>query len=347
MSKIDENELAKYSESVESAAEAISPKEVSVSDLTVGNGDNIAKLREKAAEKAAVVNTVSAEQEHEGKVRELQQHNRDRGVGFLGIKMEDLPTKGMFYPEGTRVYVKSATLGDIKHWSAVDETDLSAIDDAINEILDSCCSVVFPDTDTRYADWKDLCEIDRMYLLMAIHDFTFPNGKNDIKVPIHETKDVVLKKDNVEYIKLSDKIMKYYDADNRCFTFPVKNTSMFPEGVMRVYMPKVGVVRWVKDYVSTRAQRQEGYDKDFVGYAPFLIPDHRGLSNDKYYSYIDSTVGWTAYEWSLISKVKQVIETSITPVLKYKDENGAMREAPLNFRGGFKRLFQQDLEIDL
>ena len=80
-----------------------------------------------------------------------------------------------------------------------------------------------------------------------------------------------------------------------------------------LYIPSEGVTKWIKDYVTTRINRQEGYDKDFVTIAALLIPDHRGLNNDKYYALIDSTAEWTPYEWSLITKGRRIIETAVTP----------------------------------
>ena len=347
-----EDELAKYAMETEGqdSIQNPEPKEpASLSSINmgaVGRPEATEKLRQEAAEKLKQLNEKSVEQEHQERVAELQEYNRSGGRGFLPIKVEDLPTKGMFYPEGTRIFIKAATLGDIKHWSTTDETDLSSIDDGLNSIIESCCQVVFPEDTGKYANWRDLKEVDRLYIVLAIHDFTFPGGKNDLKVQIAETTDVVVKKDNIEFVKFSDKLMNFYNPDKRCFSFPV-HAKCFEGGFMDIYIPSEGVTKWIKDYVTTRINRQEGYDKDFVTIAALLIPDHRGLNNDKYYALIDSTAEWTPYEWSLITKVRRIIETAVTPKLKYKDESGAEKESPLNFRGGIKAIFQPSLEIDL
>ena len=266
---------------------------------------------------------------------------------MLPIDLKDLPTKGDFYPIGTKIFIKAAGLGDIKHWSIADETDLSAIDDALNSIIESCVTISFPTDEGRFANWKDLKEIDRLYIILAVHDFTFPPEKgNDIKVTVNETKDVVVRKDNLEFVKFNEKIMKYYDPVNRCFSFPTR-AKCFNGEDLRVYIPCIGVTRWLKDYVQTKTQRQEGYDRDFISIAPLLIADHRGLNQDTYFELIDSTLDWSAYEWALIAKVRRVIETAITPKMLYKDESGAQRETPLNFRGGIKAIFQPGMDIDL
>lgn len=312
-----------------------------------GYGQAQENLKKAAEEKLNYLNSTSVEEEHNQRVAELQEHNRSNGAGFVPIPVKDLPTKGYFYPVGTKIYAKAASLGDIKHWSLMDDTDLSAVDDGINSIIESCITIVFPTSYEKNATWRDLKEIDRLYLVLAVHDFTFPpSSGNDIRVNINETANVLVQKDNIEFIKFGDKLMKYYNPDKLCFSFPAK-AKCFKGGTLDLYLPACGVTRWIKEYLQARQQRQEGYDEDFLSIAALLIPDHRGLNTDKYYEIIDSSAEWTAYEWALISKVKKVIETAITPKLHYKDEAGADKEAPLNFRGGFKAIFQPNLDIDL
>jgi len=134
--------------------------------------------------------------------------------------MSSLPTQGLFYPEGTRIYVRSASGGDIRHWSMTDETDVSAIDDALNYIIERCLRISFP---SGNASWKDLKEIDRFYLILAIRDFTFTEGNNELKIKTSESKEIVVHKDDITFVDMGDKIYKYYNEEKRCFTFPSKN----------------------------------------------------------------------------------------------------------------------------
>lgn len=294
-----------------------------------------------ATEKSKHLQEYTAEQEHNDRVAELQKFNRTAGHGFFPIDVKNLPTKGLYYPEGTRINIKPASLANIKHWSSTDETDPQSIDTALNNILESCCFVSFPQTEPRYANYKDLIDIDRFYIILAIHDFTFPPGNNDLKVVINEKEDVVVKKDNVDFLKLNEKFMKYYNAEKRCFSFPVKSGAM-----LDIYMPSVGTIQWLKDYMFTRNQRREGFDQDFINIAAFLVSDYRLLNNDYYYKLVDMTTDWTSYEWAVITKVRSVIETAIVPVLNYKDEGGTARQAPLEFRGGIKSIFLEDIDLD-
>lgn len=355
---INEAELAKYAAETEGSNQSDSigkpikddtqnSAKLDTIDMgSIGRSEATEKLRQAAISKVNELREVPLEAAQAERRAELQEHNRSNGNGFLPINVEDLPTKGMFYPKGTRIHIKAATLGDIKHWSSTDETDISSIDEALNEIIKSCCYISYPESDPRYANWKDLLEIDRFYIIIAIHDFTYPPKVNDLRIDINETKEVLVMKDNIEFVKFSDKLMKFYNEEKQCFSFPVK-AKCFQSGMMDVYLPSVGVTKWLKDYIQTRTQRQEGYDADFISNASLLIRDYRGLNNDSYKALVDSTLDWSGYEWSLITKVRSIIEKAITPVLKYRDESGVEQETPLNFRGGIKSIFQESLDIDL
>lgn len=343
---MNDEELAKYAAATEGSQEEPTKNMASLPQESIGRPDAKNKLQEAAAARLQELNEKSNQQLHEERVSELQQRNRTGGRGFLPIAITDLPSKGIFYPEGTKLFVKSATLGDIKSWSSTDENDLTSIDNALNNILESCCILAYPENYGVNASWRDLKEIDRFYIILAIHDFTWPDDKNPLKISIDEKTEINVKKDNIEFVKFSDKLMKFYNEQKRCFSFPAK-APCFEGGMMNIYIPNVGIAKWLNDYISTRQQRQEGFDTDFAVVASLLIPDYRGLNNDTYIELVESTSEWTAYEWSLITKVRSVIEASMTPKLKYIDDGGVEKDTALNFRGGIKAIFQQNLDIDL
>lgn len=311
-----------------------------------GTGEAAANLRKAAEEAMNYTRNVSHEDEHKKREEELRAHNQSGGHGMLPISVATLPTRGDFYPIGTKIYIKAASLKDIRYWSLVDDTDLSAIDDALNNIIDSCVSVVIPGE--NYSTYRDLKEIDRLYLILAIHDFTFPPGKgNDIRITINETEDVIVQKDNIKFIEFNEKIMKYYNPDKLCFSFPSKSPALRGRDI-DIYLPSVGVTKWIKEYVQARQQRQEGFDRNFITHAGLLIPTHKGLNTEKYHDILDETADWGPYEWAVLSKAKKAIETAITPKMEYHDEAGCVKEAPLNFRGGIKAIFQYNLDdIDI
>jgi len=285
------------------------------------------------------------------KEAEIRQQLINKGTGQAIIPVENLPSKGLFYPEGTKIWITSATIGDIRRWTSMNEDDISDITEKMQDIIESCCRISFGPNSKLTARWKDLIDIDRLYILFAIHDYTYPNDTNQVKVKIDEKHDTILRKENVKFMEFPEKMMKYYNPDKRCFSFPVKNTHAFvdTDGKMDIYVTTIGVADWLTDYQRACDARQDNYDRDFIPYASILIPNWRYLTNvTKYYELIEKTQDWGSYEWTLISRIRDVLgAAAATPVLRYIDEGGVEREVPLFFRKGFKSLFGEELEIDL
>lgn len=263
----------------------------------------------------------------------------ENGLGWLEVAVDNLPTQGLFYPEGTKLLIRAATGAEIRHWSTIDDTDLASIDDALSYVLERCLKVKFPDG-AGQASWKDLKEIDRFYIILSIRDFTFTSGTNDLKIVISESKTITVHKDDIEFMDIDKKLMDHYNPERRCFSFAVKDKPN-----LNVYMPSCGVSQWLKGYVQRKQQLQQGFDEDYIKLAPMLIADYRGLSDFAYEDYLNTSMqNFGAYEYSLLARVRSLIENSIDPKIKYTDEDGVERVAPLNFRGGLQSLFLLDMD---
>lgn len=301
------------------------------------------RVQDTFAEEAQEIanNRVSLAEAQAARREEIKAEQRSIGMGYVEIPVEDLPSGGIFYPQGTRINIRAASGGDIRHWSMMNETELSQIDDALNYIIERCVTISFP-ANAGVATWKDLKEIDRFYLIIAVRDFTFTEGHNELKIAINENENVVVKKDNISFIDLPEKILEHYNAEKRCFTFKAKTPSV---GEINIYMPSVGVTQWLKSYIERKSRAQEAFDRDFITVAPMLIRDYRALTDKSYGDLIFQSMSYGIYEWSLISKVKGILERAITPKMVYNDESGAEQETPLNFRGGIKAIFT-DNDLD-
>lgn len=294
-----------------------------------------------AAQYEEAQNRPSMKEAHDLRVAEIKKDLHDAGLGFVDVPLGSIPTGGIFYPEGTKISIRAASGGDIRHWSMIDETDLSSIDDALNYIVERCVRISNPQ---GTANWKDLKEIDRFYIILAIRDFTFPEGNNDLTIKVSENTTVKVHKDHIQFIDLGDKIMKYYNNEKRCFTFPTKDPRV---KFINIYMPAVGVTKWCKDYIKKKTNAHEQFDKDFITIAPMLIADYRKLNEHTYVELLQRTMMWGNYEWSLVTKVKKIIEKAVSPKLIYTDEGGGEAETPLNFQGGFKAIFTINLDDEL
>jgi len=255
-------------------------------------------------------------------------------IGWLKVDVKTLPTQGLFYPDGFEISIRAARGEEIKHWSTMNDQDinqLSRVDDILNYMIEKCCNVKNPNYPGNC--WKDLKNVDRFYILLAIKEFTFIDGENELMVPISEDKQIPVVKEMIDFIKIPDEIMKFYNPDDKCFIFNVAGNTM------KIHVPSLGVNDWLKKYVAQKINAKEGYDEDFITYAPMLIKDYRGLSQRAYEEMVGASRLWNVKEWSVLAYVTEKLSGATEPKIKYINEDGGEVEIPLTFRGGIRSLF--------
>ena len=265
-------------------------------------------------------------------------------AGLIPIPLDLLPTEGKFYPVTLQLYIRAAKISEIRDWSMLNEENMVEIDTAMNKILRKCVTCHIDesiDSDKvipfRGAfNWKDLKEVDRFYLLLAIRDLTFIEGDNGLKLDLNEHESIDLNKDMLQSLDFDKSVEKFYSAEERCFVFTSKKHLEKP---VRIYIPSLGVNQWIRDYVLAKSNAKLGFDQNFILIAPFIIKDYRGLTPEIYEDIVKRHSKLSAFELSLISQVVDLIKGSVRPYIKYIDEAGGEQTAPLSFRGGFKSLF--------
>ena len=288
----------------------------------------INKIQNENEESSKIINTHTGPKPWETKQDII---DKRKEIGWDNLKIEELPTQGLFYPAGTKIAIRAATGQEIRHWSTINEDDLSGLDDMLNYIIERCATITFPN---QPSTWKDIKEVDRFYILLAIRERTFKNGENKLQVKVSETETMEVTKEMIDYIDFNNKLMEYYDPDERLIILKFKNGKN-----LKITLPSVGVVNWIKHYVQRKTQQQEPFDQDFINFAPFIILDWRMLNDDSYEKIVIDSQGWSTVEVSMLTKVRDIFTEAINPVVKYKDEQGGERQLPLNFLGGIKSLF--------
>ena len=256
-------------------------------------------------------------------------------LGYKPVPLGNLPTKGLFYPEGTKIVIKSATNAEIRHWSSIDERDELAIDDIMNVVINACVRI---NTPNKGSSPKDLKEIDRFYLMFAIRELTFLGGQNKLYADIPTAKDgkIELTKEMIKYFKIPDEIEEFYDVNKKCFSFINPNDS---SEFFDFYMPPIGVTSFLKDYKIKKDRARQVTDNDFLKYFPFVIEDWRGLNNDKYEKIQMESYSWSLWKISMLSYAVGLISNYVNPQIVIKQESGVEDMYPLSFRGGIKAIF--------
>ena len=270
-------------------------------------------------------------------VKKPWEHSEERiskgnEIGWQELKLEDFPTRGMFYPEGTQIFIRAALASEIRHWSTLNENDLSLVDDMLNYILERCVTIKYPQN--KMSSWRDIKEVDRFYVLLAVRELTFIKGENKLQIKISENEKIDVTKEMIDYINFTEDLLKRYDEEKRCFKLQFKSGN-----VIYVDIPSVGVTNWLKNYVNRKERMQEAIDRDFLGYAPFVIRDWKGLNDVTYSKYVLDSNSWTVGEISALTHIKELFAETVDPVVKYKDDQGGERVVPLSFQGGIKSIF--------
>jgi hypothetical protein len=258
-------------------------------------------------------------------------------IGWIRVKLETLPSQGIFYPQGTEITIRAASAGEIRHWSTLDEEDLLSLDDALNRIVDKCCKIRFP---RMTGSFKDLKEIDRFFIVFAIREYTFKKGENALNVTFgckncgkSDTRSIV--KEMLSYYAPAQELQPRFSEEERCFHLKLTNGDE-----IKLYLPTLGVMSFIKNYIREKSQAKEEYDKAFLKWAPFLFADWRILTEGAYNKSLQDSYAWSFDKISIVDWfVDQMQKTIKAELINNCSSCGTEVTAPISFRGGVKSLF--------
>ena len=257
--------------------------------------------------------------------------------GYLEIWQEQFPSRGLFYPTGTRFFIRSAQVKEIRHWSTINEEDPFSIDEALNEILRSCLMIRMPG---KQMSFKDLREEDRIIVILAIRGLTFPKGENQLIIKAncqectHEN-EFVIDNDSFEFNEIEDSIMKYYDEASRIFSVETKSV-----GTIKIVPPSIGVMGEVTKYIQKRQQENKKIDQSFVKVLPYLVQEWRGFNESMINNLEVEFLSWNTTKFQLMNKITDMCRVGVKEDIKKEcDKCSAEVSTKITFPGGIKSLF--------
>lgn len=272
---------------------------------------------------------------------------------WKNMPLEILPSRGWFYPAGFEITFRAAEVGEIRHWSTIDDGDMLDMDTKMNFIMEKCVRV--KRSDGTWASWEDIIEIDRFYLLFCIHEITFPNGENKLLVKFKcpptckgdgtYKESVHLTSDMLNLLVMPDDLMQYYNPEEKCFV----KVSVKLNETLRFYMPTIGVSKKIKNVVRKAQDEGEFVDKAFMRIAPYLVKEWRTLDDKKLEALRMDTLKWGKNKVLFVNGIASLIEKAVNLSVKKECPKCHIElEAPIFFRGGFtiKSLFYISGGID-
>lgn len=311
------------------------------------DNDLLAKLSEKEQQSGLNYEDLKPQEEKArslGKASFVQEEIQEMAMEspWKKIPLENLPSQGFGYPPGSEISIRSAEVGEIRHFSTIDENDPIDIDDKINHIVSKCSTFRWTEGILNY---RDLYQEDRFYIFMAIRDLTFVKGENRIFIPVQKkcTKEDCQIPSEIELTSavlssfvLDPNLKKYYDVENGCFQLTPKNG----DAPIQLFIPTIGVSQRIRKILKEKARAGKKYDESFAPISPFVIPNWRDLDEKIYDSYEIDSKNWTYTQFVLADTISKKITFATKNNLSIICNNcGAEVTAPIRFRGGIRSLY--------
>tara|TARA_R110000772_G_scaffold57747_8_gene130710 strand:- start:12315 stop:13340 length:1026 start_codon:yes stop_codon:yes gene_type:complete len=266
--------------------------------------------------------------------------------GFFSVDVTEFPSKGRFYPRGTKVRIKSATVKDIRTFSALDEENPYEVDEALVDLLSNCVRVSFP---SKVASWKDILEEDRLSLILSIRQLTFAEGENKISFKVkcescNTENDMEIINENFQKRELNEKIAKYYSDDTRRFDIETKTY-----GIINMRPPTIGIMRVINKYIKSLQENKENVKEylPFLKTVPYMVEEWRGFSIDDMSNYRIEFIRWNEKKFLTFTKLVELAAISVKEkMLKPCTKCGDPIEANIELPTGIKGLFIEEGILD-
>lgn len=259
----------------------------------------------------------------------------DQFLGWMVLDQQELPSKGKFYPTGCVIKIRSARAAEIRHFSTMDENNYIDMEEKLNHIVEMCTQLTAGDKRMSY---KDILEEDRIVLLLAIRDLTFPEPENKLmlkgktehsKIPV----DIELSSRYLVATEVPTEIEAYYSSKER--TYVIKTRSA---GEVRMRPPSIGVMQEITKYLKDRQEKEVEFDKAFIQVLPYITPDWRQLNLPKIFNLEIDYKSWDQNKFMVIYRLAEKMKIGVDTTLEMEYE-GEIAKAPLDFPGGIKSLF--------
>jgi hypothetical protein len=202
--------------------------------------------------------------------------------GYLSVDLNALPT-GMFYKQGTKIFIRAALVPEIQDYSTVVETNVVDVTEKMNQMLSSCVRVKFPNG--TLGSYKDIMDNDRIFLIFMIRELTFQKNVNiakDVKCGecSHGFKIQYRATPSTDHAKsfviseMSSELKPFYDPNERCLVFNVNGK------VWKLSPPTISLQEDFYDYMRRLAEEKQKPNVAFMKIIPYTLVHLRKISDD-------------------------------------------------------------------
>ncbi len=201
--------------------------------------------------------------------------SRFDNLEYFAFDVKEFPC-GKFYPAGTMIQVRAASVKEIQAYSMVDDNNFYDIVEKMNEMLSSCVRVKY--MDGKIGSFLDIKDPDRYYLIFLIREITFQKGASlttTATCPDGREMKIELKRVNFVFHEPNEKLEKYFDPSNRCYTFKAKNGKVF-----RLAPPTIGLQKGFTEYIVKETTEKRKLNLSFLKIIPFTLFDRNSITQE-------------------------------------------------------------------
>ena len=194
---------------------------------------------------------------------------------YFSFDVREFPCAA-FYPPGTTIQIRSAEVKEIQAYSMVDDTNYYDVVDKMNEMLAACVRVKY--SDGRVAPFTELKDPDRFWAIFSIRELTFQQGNTltaGAKCTCGEEHTIELKRENFRNFQVDERLKKFYNPVENCFTFETTMGTMF-----HVAPPTIGLQKAFTEYIVKENAEKRKPNLSFLKIIPFLLHDRTTISQE-------------------------------------------------------------------
>jgi hypothetical protein len=200
-------------------------------------------------------------------------NTRTTDLQFFNFDIKELPC-GDFYPSGTVFMVRPAQVREIQAYSMVDDNNFYDIVEKMNDILQSCVRVKYPDG--KVGSYIEVKDQDRLFLVFLIRELTFQQGNSltvNSKCSCGEDVQMELKRDHFSFHEVDEKLERYFSASTRTYHFSTINGRE-----LELTPPNIGLQKSFTDYILKESNEKRTPNLSFLKIIPFMLAGRTSIT---------------------------------------------------------------------
>ena len=200
-------------------------------------------------------------------------NTRTTDLQFFNFDIKELPC-GEFYPSGTVFMVRPAQVREIQAYSMVDDNNFYDIVEKMNDILQSCVRVKYPDG--KIGSYIEVKDQDRLFLVFLIRELTFQQGNSltvNSKCSCGQDVQMELKRDHFSFHEIDEKLERYFSASTRTYHFSTVNGREF-----ELTPPNIGLQKSFTDYILKESNEKRTPNLSFLKIIPFMLAGRTSIT---------------------------------------------------------------------